>query len=336
VPGGARDTFERNCVIHSHDFTSSEDGLDDELPPTSGHEVTVVLLTHNCAQRIAPVVEHLLELQLPIVAVDNGSQDDTAAVLSSFEQIDVVRLPANIGAAGRNAGVDRVHTPYVLFCDDDGWFEPQGIPVIGDLFDRYPSLALINAKILVGDEERLDPISREMAESPVPDRHGLPGAVLLSFMAGAVAVRTTAYKEVAGYDPRFFIGGEEETLAFKLAKAGLQMRYIPDLVMHHYPSLANAGNLRAYGMRNTLVNAWLHRPLRSALRWTVFTLADTPKNRDFVRGVALTLRAVPWIVRERVPMDAELDSDVTMLDRRRFANRRSVFTRKGWRPESAS
>jgi hypothetical protein len=106
--------------------------------------------------------------------------------------------------------------------------------------------------------------------------------------------------------------------------------------MHHYPSLANAGNLRAYGMRNTLVNAWLHRPLRSALRWTVFTLADTPKNRDFVRGVALTLRAVPWIVRERVPMAAELDSDVTMLDRRRFANRRSVFTRKGWRPESAS
>jgi GT2 family glycosyltransferase len=319
-------------VIHAYDSTS-EDGLDVELPTTPGHGVTVVLLAYNCAHRIAPIVERLLALALPIVAVDNGSQDDTAGVLAGFDEIDLVRLPRNIGAAGRNAGVDRVHTPYVLFCDDDGWYEPSGLPVVCDLFDRHPSLALINAKILVGDEERLDPISREMAESPVPDRHGLPGAVLLSFMAGAVAVRTAAYKEVGGYDPRFFIGGEEETLSFKLAKADLQMRYIPELVMHHYPSLANAGNLRAYGMRNTVVNAWLHRPLRSALRWTVFTLADTPKNVDFLRGIALVVRAVPWILRERAPMSARLDGDLALLDKRRYANRRSVFTRKGWRPE---
>jgi hypothetical protein len=111
------------------------------------------------------------------------------------------------------------------------------------------------------------------------------------------------------------------------------MRYVPDLVVHHYPSLANAANLRAHGMRNTLVNAWLHRPLRSALRATVFTLVDTPKNLDFVRGLALTMRATTWIRRERAPMGPQLDGDLAMLDARRFANRRSVFTREGWRSE---
>jgi hypothetical protein len=65
----------------------------------------------------------------------------------------------------------------------------------------------------------------------------------------------------------------------------------------------------------------------------VFTLADTPKNLDFVRGLALTIRATSWILRERTPMGSQLDSDLVMLDARRFANRRSVFTRKGWRPE---
>jgi len=185
------------------------EGGPDDVPTTRDHEITVVLLAYNCAHRIVPIVERLLALQLPIVAVDNGSRDDTASVLASFEQVELVRLPENIGAAGRDAGVERVHTPYVLFCDD-GWYEADGLPVVCDLFDRHPNLALINAKILVGDEQRLDPISHEMAESPVPDRHGLPGAVLLSFMAGAVAVRTVAYKEVGGYDPRFFIGGEEE------------------------------------------------------------------------------------------------------------------------------
>ena len=145
-------------------------------------------------------------------------------------------------------------------------------------------------------------------------------------MAGAAIVRRAAYQEVGGYDERFFIGGEEETLAVKLVRRGWQLRYAPGVVLHHRPSLANAGSLRHVGLRNTVVNAWLHRPLRSALRWTVFSLADAPKNRDFVRGLALILRAVPWIVRERAPMPAALDADLRLLDERRFQVRRRFLT----------
>jgi GT2 family glycosyltransferase len=305
------------------------------LEPLS-RRLSVVLLMFNCAHRITPILEHLLELGLPIIAVDNGSSDDTADAVSAYTaaypDVQVVRLSTNIGAAGRNAGAERAHTPYLLFCDDDGWFEPAGLRVACDYFDRYPDLAVINAKILVNAENRVDPISLEMAASPLPDRSGLPGTVLLSFMAGAVAVRAQAFDEVGGYDARFFIGGEEETLSHKLAKSGWQMRYVPELVMHHYPSLANAGTLRAFGMRNTIVNAWLHRPWRSALRWTAFILADTPKNRSFVRGLALTARALPWIVRERDPMNSMLDGDLRTLDARRFATRRPLLTRRDWQP----
>lgn len=295
--------------------------------------LTVVLLTYNCAHRIAGVVQHLLALDVDIIAVDNASGDGTAAVLRTFAGVDVLELTRNIGAAGRNAGAARVRTPYIAFCDDDGWYERDGLGQACDFFDAHPQLGLINARILVRAEQRLDPISIEMADSPIPERVGLPGAVLLSFMAGAAIVRVSAYREAGGYDERFFMGGEEETLAFPLAKLGWQMRYIPEVTMHHYPSLANATTLRAYGMRNTLVNAWLHRPLRSALRWTVFTLADTPKNRDYARGVALTLRAVGWILRERAPMDAALDADVALLDARRYAARRPLLHTKSWRPE---
>jgi N-acetylglucosaminyl-diphospho-decaprenol L-rhamnosyltransferase len=294
--------------------------------------ISVVLLTYNCAHRIEAIVQRLLQLKVPVIAVDNGSSDATADVLARYEEIELVRLPHNLGAAGRNVGADRAHTPYILFCDDDGWYEPSGLPVLCDLFDRYPALGLINAKILVGAENRLDPVSSEMADSPLLDRHGLPGTVLLSFMAGAAAIRAAAYKEVGGYDQRFFIGGEEETLSFKLAKAGWQLRYVPEVVMHHHPSLANAGKLRAYGMRNTLVNAWLHRRWRSALRWTVFTLVDTPKNADFVRAIVMTLRALPWVLRERDPMQTQLDRDLLKLDARRFAARRPLLNRRDWQP----
>jgi GT2 family glycosyltransferase len=294
--------------------------------------VTVVLLTYNCAERLDRVLDEVLALGVPVVAVDNGSTDGTADVLARRPAMTLVRLARNIGAAGRNVGAEVAETPYVAFCDDDGWYERAGLEHACALLERHPQLALVNARILVGDEERLDPISAEMAQSPLRDRHGIPGAVLLSFMAGAAVARRAAYQQVGGYDPRVFIGGEEETVAFKLAKAGWQMRYVPEVVMHHHPSLANAGGLRAFGMRNTLVNSWLHRRLPSAVRWTAFTLADTPKNRDFLRGIGMAIAGLPWVLRERRPMDRRLDLDLLVLDRRRFAARRSVWQRRQWTP----
>jgi GT2 family glycosyltransferase len=287
----------------------------------------VVLLTYNCGHRIDRVLDHLTALGLPIVAVDNASADDTVAVLRRRPGITVVEAGANTGAAGRNLGYQHAVTPYVLFCDDDGWYDRDGLVTAVQWLERYPQLALLNARILVGDAQELDVISVEMADSPLPDRAGIPNPVLLSFMAGAAMARVAALRQVGGYDPEFFLGGEEETLAFKLIRRGWQMRYLPELVMHHHPSLANAPTLRAHGMRNTLWNAWLHRRFRSAVRYTVFVLVDTPKNGDWVRGVGMFLRGLPGVLRRRKPMARTVDDDLRVLEERRFAGRRSLFNR---------
>jgi GT2 family glycosyltransferase len=166
-----------------------------------------------------------------------------------------------------------------------------------------------------------------MAASPLPERYGIPGRVVLGFMAGAAVVRVSAYREVGGYDPMFFIGGEEETLAVKLARRGWQLRYREDLVVHHEPSVANAPYLRAFGIRNTLWNSWLHRRADSALRWTAFTLADAPKNADWLIGVSRAARGIPRILRLRRPMSRALDRDYAVLDGRRTATRRPLLNR---------
>jgi hypothetical protein len=89
--------------------------------------------------------------------------------------------------------------------------------------------------------------------------------------------------------------------------------------MHHHPSLANFSGLRHFGLRNTLWNSWLHRPVASASRWTLFILRSSPKDRDLVRGLWLTVRGVPWVLRRRRPMTADLDAGVRVLEERRFA-----------------
>lgn len=291
------------------------------------NKLTVVLLTYNCGHRLDPILDRLLGLGLPIVAVDNASVDDTVEVLQARAGVSVIRSTDNIGAAARNLGVAAARTPYVVCCDDDGWYERDGLDAAVRLLDRHDRLAVVNARILVGENADLDGISAEMAASPLADRHGVPGPVLLSFMGGAAIVRVSAWHQVGGYDPEFFIGGEEETLAIKLVRHGWALRYVPEVVMHHEPSIANAPGLRAHGLRNTLWNCWLHRPWRSAVRYTALVLADTPKNSDWMRGIAMTLAGLPWVLRRRSPVDAAIDADLRVLEDRRFAQRRPWWNR---------
>jgi len=281
-------------------------------------KLTIVLLTYNCAGWVERTVQRLLELGLPIVVVDNASTDDTVARIRSYD-VEVIALAENRGAAGRNVGAERAETPYIAFCDDDGWYELSGLRRAAELLDRHPTLAVVNARILVNDEERLDPISQEMEESPLPDDAGIPGAVLMGFMAGAVVVRRTAFLAVGGYDPRFFMGGEEETVAIPLLRRGWQLRYDPQVVVHHYPSGANAPHMRHFGVRNTLTTAWLHRPWRRALSWTWFIARTTRSRKVLLQGLGMLLLNVPWIVRDRTVMAPELDEALALLEERRRA-----------------
>jgi GT2 family glycosyltransferase len=288
--------------------------------------LSVILLTHNCAHRIDVVIQHLLQLGVPVVAVDNASVDGTPERLVDAG-VQTIRLDRNIGAAARNAGVRAVATPYVAFCDDDGWYERSGLDRVCDLFDDHPALAVANARILVGDRF-VDPISTEMAASPLADSSGIPGSVLIGFMAGACIFRVSAFWDVAGYDERFFMGAEEETVSYALLMRGWQLRYVPAVTVHHRASLANVRRMRRFGLRNTLWNAWLRRPWRSALRWTLFVLADAPKNISWVQGVGLAMAGIPWVLRNRTPMSTELDEQLRILDARRFATRRPLWSRR--------
>src|SRR3954469_15178304 len=174
--------------------------------------VSIVMITHN---RRAEVLHSLGILSsLPerpaLIVVDNDSSDGTVdAVRGTFPHVEIHALPENSGAAGRTLGVAHATTPYVAFCDDDTWWHPGSLRRAVELFEAHPRLAVVTGRILVGPEEREDPVCRELESSPLPDEPGLPGHPLRGFMAGASAVRRSAFLEAGGFPARFFIGGEE-------------------------------------------------------------------------------------------------------------------------------
>jgi GT2 family glycosyltransferase len=285
--------------------------------------ISVVLLTHNRCDEVLRTLGHLAALpeKPQIVVVDNGSTDGTASILARrYPHIELVETGRNLGAAGRTLGLQRAKTPYVALCDDDTWWEPGSLAKAADLFDTHARLAIVTGQVLVGPENRLDPICTELDQSPLPDDDELPGRPLLGFLAGASVVRRSAILDAGGFEPRFFIGGEEELLAADLAAKGWAIRYIPQLTVHHHPSLQRDGVSRRWALtRNALWFAWLRRPWPSALRRTVELARSSPPNWTTFRGFAAAVRGLPWVLRERQVVPAEVEHGLRLLDARRTA-----------------
>lgn len=269
---------------------------------TEGAPVSVVMLTHNRAEQTLRSLGELSALpeRPPLVVVDNASSDATAAaVRREYPDVRVIELPENIGAAARNPGVEAVDTEYVAFSDDDSWWAPGALARALEAFERHPRLAAVHGRILVGAEEREDPICTELRDSPLPGDPSLPGTRLLGFLACAVVLRRAAFEAVGGFEPNIKIGGEEEWLACDLAAAGWEIRYLPEVVVHHHPPRragAAADARRRIGLRNTLWFSWLRRPVASALRRTAHLVWTVPRDRVTLLAVWDALRG--WWSRE--------------------------------------
>lgn len=263
--------------------------------------VSVVVLTHNRSRELERTLRALVQLpEAPAVIVaDNASIDDTAEVVRRFPRVTHVRLPCNRGAAGRNAGVDQVRTPYVAFCDDDTWWAPGALGRAADLLDAHPRLAVVAACVLVGPGEDVDEACLRMARSPLADKN-LPGPPLIAFMAGAAVMRVAAYRAVGGYEPRFFIGAEEPLMGLDLVTQGWQMMYAADVVAHHHPSAArDVPARRVLEGRNRLWLAWLRLPWYMAWRDSRTLLRDLSGQGTAAAAVRAALWGLPWVLLKR-------------------------------------
>jgi GT2 family glycosyltransferase len=270
---------------------------------TGSGDVTVVVASRNRrAELLASIPRH----EAPVVLVDNASGDGSAeAVRSAYPDVTVLPLPENLGAQARTLGVAEAGTPFVAFADDDSWWARGDLARAVAILRAHPRLALLNARVLVGPEERLDPVCAEMASSALGTEPDLPGPSILGFIACAALVRTEAFEAAGGFDAVIRFPGEEERLALDLAAAGWGLAYVEDVVAHHHPSpVRNTVARRARADRNRLLTAVMRRP------WPV-VLAEV--RRDLTRGpagrmaVLEALRVAPRAVarRRRLPPEVE-------------------------------
>ncbi|MFN0181820.1 MAG: glycosyltransferase family 2 protein [Gemmatimonadales bacterium] len=206
--------------------------------------MTVVICTRDRAAALATTLGHYSSLWVDpdwsLVVVDDGSRDETAAILEAERRVvgdrfRILRTPGVGLGAARNAGWQAADGEVVFFTDDDCYPDPLILTAIR----RH--LTATGHDFVGG---RLLPFRPEDAAVAVVTREGRltlagPQFVPAGLLPGAnLAVRRAALEAVGGFDPEFGAGtpfpAEDVELVARLLASGFRGGYDPDLVVFHH------------------------------------------------------------------------------------------------------
>ncbi len=108
--------------------------------------VDVILPAYNGAGVIRSALESALAQDVPlrIIVVDDGSNDDSAAIARSYGAPVTVITQSNHGVSGaRNTGLAAVQAPYVALLDQDDVWQPGKLTRQLDLIEAHPEVGLV-------------------------------------------------------------------------------------------------------------------------------------------------------------------------------------------------
>ncbi len=207
--------------------------------PEAPHKVSVLIATYNRAQLLRENAASILGQDYPdyeLVYVDDGSTDDTPAVLAEIQaerpdRVKVIRIPNGGPGPARNAGAKLCSGAYLLITDDDVAAPP----------DWISSLARRRAEI------GCDVLAYAFApysEASRPERYMCCRNLLVTgrkprwdYVGPALFLMERAlFEAVGGFHAERLTAAEDFELCNKLRARGVRIFFDPAIrVRHHFP-----------------------------------------------------------------------------------------------------
>ena len=183
--------------------------------------VSIIIPCYNQARSLRAAIDSALAQTHPdteVIAVDDGSTDETPAILASYgDRIRIVTQPNRGLPAARNAGFTVAGGAYLLFLDSDDRLDPDAIAAHLAALEPDPQRALT-----YGGWRLTDPEGRVDGEVQPPCGSVSLEDLLLRrvfFMASAVLLRRSCFEAVGGFD-QTLPWGEDVDLWLRLRLAG--------------------------------------------------------------------------------------------------------------------
>ncbi|MET3133198.1 glycosyltransferase involved in cell wall biosynthesis [Oxalobacteraceae bacterium GrIS 1.11] len=219
--------------------------------------LTVLIASYNGAQTLPKVLEAYCRLEAPeqgwtLVIVDNGSEDDSRAVIESFG----ARLPLRYvfeGRRGKNAALNTAlltalqdtRSDLFVFSDDDAAPAPDWLLRLAECAAAHPAYAVfggaIEADWAVAPPDwvlRLTPLglSYGITDPGLPDGPVFPGLVWGANMALRREIFDAGYRfdESIGPNGANYAMGSETQMNLRLYQAGYLSWFCPAARVAHF------------------------------------------------------------------------------------------------------
>jgi GT2 family glycosyltransferase len=247
------------------------------MDPVAGHSTQILVLNFNgralLEECLPSIVEAARRSPIPcgVTVVDNGSTDDSLAMLArDWPEVGVVVEP-NRGLASFNSVLARMVEPVVLLLNNDVKLAPEAVGPLLKVLGRHPDALFAAPACWTFDGRDYEGMRTRVRTrfglvqglSRVPGHESWINLPDLTASAGPVlAVDRIKFLELGGYDPIYFPGRIEDLdLGFRGWMAGTRGYYVPSSVAYHkgFGSFEPAFGLHGIdrlATRNTLLFAW--------------------------------------------------------------------------------
>jgi glycosyltransferase involved in cell wall biosynthesis len=169
-------------------------------------EVSVVIPTFQHARFVGQAIDSVLAQtyrDYEIIVVDDGSTDDTQAVLAGYRALITPIYQENRGlSAARNAGIRASSGKYIAFLDADDLWLPEKLERQAPLFEQDASVGLVCSDMSYFDQDGDRPgTAFGMKDRPIKRGMVYPQIFLNSFIfMPTVVVRKSCFDERGLFD----------------------------------------------------------------------------------------------------------------------------------------
>jgi len=229
--------------------------------PTGTRQVSVLIVAYRTRKLIGACLESLYSEtsdRVEVVVVDNGSNDGTAElIMSEFPQVRLLSLSENIGfARAINLAADNALGQVLVLLNPDTIVHDNAIVRLAQFANEHPGAGIVGGRTLTPDGT-LDPrscwgipttwsslcfatgLSTMLRGSRLFNPEGLgrwarDSCRGVGMVSGCLlAVRRSVWEELGGFDPAFFMYGEDLDLSIRATRLGYRPMITPDAVVTH-------------------------------------------------------------------------------------------------------
>src|SRR5579884_3062485 len=207
------------------------------LPSVASPEVSVVVITHNRAPRLAKLLDTLDAQTLDrsrfeVIFVDDASEDDTSALLVGRERVGqpplrtIRRSGAPNRAAARNEGWRAARAPLVAHIDDDCEADPDWLKEALEACSLQPDAIV---------QGRVDPIPAEVSSRSPATRTQQIHRAGPYYQTCNIFYPRELISRLGGFDAEAFTshGGEDTDLAWRAISRGTSTAFAEHARAYH-------------------------------------------------------------------------------------------------------